>query len=167
MLASVATLGDQVDRWERLQLVLRTLPLTAPIDSYYISSSFGARMDPFNGERAVHEGLDMVGKPWTFSDDNRLYRSLVIPVTLLIGVLAPLWSFPALLKVILIMGVNVLVVPLVVATLIYLLNRRAVMGQYTAGPVRNVLLVLCLCLAVVLAAVQFPEYAAMVTASSR
>lgn len=110
--------------------------------------------------------LDMAGKPWTFSEDNRLYRGLVIPVTLLIGVLAPLWSFPALLKVILIMGVNVLVVPIVVATLIYLLNRRAVMGQYTAGPVRNVLLVLCLCLAVVLAVVQFPEYAAMVSASS-
>lgn len=62
LLASVATLGDQVDRWERLQLILRSLPLTAPIDSYYISSSYGARMDPFNGERAIHEGIDMVGK---------------------------------------------------------------------------------------------------------
>ena len=62
LLASVATLGDQVDRWERLQLILRSLPLTAPIDSYYVSSSYGSRMDPFNGERAIHEGIDMVGK---------------------------------------------------------------------------------------------------------
>lgn len=62
LLASVATLGDQVDRWEKLQFILRSLPLTAPIDSYYISSAYGARMDPFNGERAIHEGLDMVGK---------------------------------------------------------------------------------------------------------
>jgi murein DD-endopeptidase MepM/ murein hydrolase activator NlpD len=62
LLASVATLGDQVDRWERLQLILRTLPLTAPIDSYYISSSYGTRTDPFNGGRALHEGIDMVGK---------------------------------------------------------------------------------------------------------
>lgn len=62
LLASVATLGDQVDRWERLQLILRSLPLTAPIDSYYISSTYGARMDPFNGERALHEGVDMVAK---------------------------------------------------------------------------------------------------------
>ena len=62
LMESVATLGDQVDRWERLQLILRSLPLTAPIDSYYISSSYGARMDPFNGERAIHEGIDMVGK---------------------------------------------------------------------------------------------------------
>jgi murein DD-endopeptidase MepM/ murein hydrolase activator NlpD len=62
LLASVATLGDQVDRWERLQLILRSLPLTAPIDSYYVSSSYGARMDPFNGARAIHEGIDMVSK---------------------------------------------------------------------------------------------------------
>jgi murein DD-endopeptidase MepM/ murein hydrolase activator NlpD len=62
LLASVATLGDQVDRWEKLQFILRSLPLTAPIDSYYISSAYGARMDPFNGERAIHEGIDMVSK---------------------------------------------------------------------------------------------------------
>ena len=62
LMASVATLGDQVDRWEKLQFILRSLPLTAPIDSYYISSAFGQRMDPFNGERAIHEGIDMVSK---------------------------------------------------------------------------------------------------------
>jgi murein DD-endopeptidase MepM/ murein hydrolase activator NlpD len=62
LLASVATLGDQVDRWEKLQLILRSLPLTAPIDSYYISSSYGTRLDPFNGARALHEGVDMVSK---------------------------------------------------------------------------------------------------------
>jgi murein DD-endopeptidase MepM/ murein hydrolase activator NlpD len=62
LLASVATLGDQVDRWEKLHLILRSLPLTAPIDSYYISSAYGTRKDPFNGARSVHEGIDMVSK---------------------------------------------------------------------------------------------------------
>lgn len=62
LLASVATLGDQVERWEKLQMILRTLPLTAPIDSYYISSTYGTRTDPFNGARALHEGIDMVSK---------------------------------------------------------------------------------------------------------
>ncbi|HJR21662.1 MAG TPA: peptidoglycan DD-metalloendopeptidase family protein [Dongiaceae bacterium] len=62
LLASVATLGDQVARWEKLQFILRSLPLTAPIDSYYISSSYGTRRDPFNGARALHEGVDMVSK---------------------------------------------------------------------------------------------------------
>ncbi|MET1025797.1 MAG: peptidoglycan DD-metalloendopeptidase family protein [Dongiaceae bacterium] len=58
---SVATLGDEVGRWEKLQVVLHSLPLTAPIDHYYISSGFGERVDPINGEKAIHEGVDMVG----------------------------------------------------------------------------------------------------------
>jgi murein DD-endopeptidase MepM/ murein hydrolase activator NlpD len=62
LLASVATLGDQVERWEKLQMILRSLPLTAPIDSYYVSSTFGTRTDPLNGARALHEGIDMVSK---------------------------------------------------------------------------------------------------------
>lgn len=62
LLASVATLDDEVARWERLQVALRSVPLSAPIDQYYISSGFGSRVDPFNGQRSRHEGLDMVGE---------------------------------------------------------------------------------------------------------
>ncbi|WP_374382913.1 peptidoglycan DD-metalloendopeptidase family protein [Dongia sp.] len=61
LLANVATLDDEVARWEKMQVVLRSVPLAAPVDHYYISSGFGARVDPFNGARARHEGLDMVG----------------------------------------------------------------------------------------------------------
>jgi murein DD-endopeptidase MepM/ murein hydrolase activator NlpD len=61
LLANVATLDDEVARWEKMQVVLRSVPLAAPVDHYYISSGFGARIDPFNGARARHEGLDMVG----------------------------------------------------------------------------------------------------------
>jgi murein DD-endopeptidase MepM/ murein hydrolase activator NlpD len=61
LMESVASLGDEVQRWEKLQVVLHSLPLTAPVDHYYISSTFGARVDPFNGEKAIHEGVDMVG----------------------------------------------------------------------------------------------------------
>ena len=60
LLESVATLDDEVGRWERLQVILRSIPLTAPVDQYYISSGFGRRTDPINGQGAVHEGLDMV-----------------------------------------------------------------------------------------------------------
>lgn len=58
LLTSVASIGAQVDRWEGLQVLLRTLPLTAPIDHYGIASDFGPRADPFNGRLAMHEGLD-------------------------------------------------------------------------------------------------------------
>lgn len=61
LLASVATLDDEVARWEKLQVVLRSVPLAAPVDHYYVSSGFGSRVDPFNGARARHEGLDLVG----------------------------------------------------------------------------------------------------------
>jgi murein DD-endopeptidase MepM/ murein hydrolase activator NlpD len=60
LLESVATLDDEVGRWEKLQVILRSLPLSAPVDHYYISSGFGERTDPMNGESAIHEGLDMV-----------------------------------------------------------------------------------------------------------
>ncbi len=109
----------------------------------------------------IYLSLDMFNKTWTYSSDNRLYRRLVVVVTLVSGVLAPVWSFPAMLKVVLLMGVNVLVIPLVIATMIYLLNRRAVMAQHTASPWRNVLLVLCMIGSVVLAVDQFPDYLAM------
>src|SRR3989304_7689379 len=99
----------------------------------------------------IYLSLDMFKKSWTFTADNRLYRRLVIVVTLLSGALAPVWSFPAMLKVVLLMGVNVFVIPLVIIAMIYLLNRRAVMGPYVAGSGRNVLLVLCLFVANALA----------------
>jgi murein DD-endopeptidase MepM/ murein hydrolase activator NlpD len=61
LLTNVATLDDEVARWEKLQVVLRSVPLAAPVDHYYVSSGFGSRVDPFNGKRARHEGLDLVG----------------------------------------------------------------------------------------------------------
>jgi len=109
----------------------------------------------------IYLSLDMFNKPWTFSTDNRAFRRLMVLVTLAAGALAPVWSFPAMLKVVLLMGLNVLVIPLVLATMIYLLNRRAVMGEYTASPTRNALLVLCLIVSLVLAVDSFPDYLAM------
>ena len=67
------------------------------------------------------------------------------------------------LKVVLLMGVNVLVIPLVITAMIYLLNRRAVMGEHTASPVRNIFLVLCLIVSLVLAVDKFPDYLAMLS----
>ena len=109
----------------------------------------------------VYLSLDMFRLPWTFSADNRNYRRAVILTTLAAGVLAPVWSFPALLKVVLLMGVNVLVIPLVIITMIYLVNRRVVMGQYTASPIRNGLLALCLAVSVALAVEKAPHYLEM------
>lgn len=58
ILATVAPLDLEMSRWEKLQVVLRTLPLSSPLDTYTIGSSFGKRQDPLNGKLAMHEGLD-------------------------------------------------------------------------------------------------------------
>jgi Mn2+/Fe2+ NRAMP family transporter len=110
---------------------------------------------------AIYLTLDLFGRDWAYTEDNRLYRRMMVVLTLLSALLAPVWTFPALLKVLLLMGANVFVIPLVILALIYLVNRRSVMGEHTAGPVRNVLLALCLAVAIVLALDKLPEYLAM------
>jgi murein DD-endopeptidase MepM/ murein hydrolase activator NlpD len=61
LLASAEVLDDQVERWQRLQLVLHSMPLSTPIDHFAFGSPFGWRTDPFNGRAALHEGLDLQG----------------------------------------------------------------------------------------------------------
>jgi len=55
----VAVLGSQLDRWNRLRLVLRHLPLAAPLDHYRMSSNFGVRRDPITGDLSRHNGIDL------------------------------------------------------------------------------------------------------------
>jgi len=62
LLIGVASLDSEVERWESLQVLLRALPLAAPMDEYTIRSRFGTRADPFNGRLAMHEGLDIAGE---------------------------------------------------------------------------------------------------------
>jgi len=59
---TVSMLDASIDRLEGLQRMLRQLPLGAPTENYSISSGFGVRVDPLNGNAAVHYGLDMSGQ---------------------------------------------------------------------------------------------------------
>lgn len=57
---SLGAAAHDVERWESLRRVMRVLPLGSPIHAdYEISSGFGARRDPLNGRRAMHQGLDL------------------------------------------------------------------------------------------------------------
>jgi murein DD-endopeptidase MepM/ murein hydrolase activator NlpD len=51
-----------MQRLRILQDVLSQLPLTPPLDSYWVSSYFGKRRDPYNGRWAMHEGIDLAGQ---------------------------------------------------------------------------------------------------------
>jgi murein DD-endopeptidase MepM/ murein hydrolase activator NlpD len=43
---------------ENLQKMLKSLPLSVPLENYSLESKFGVRRDPFNGKQAMHSGLD-------------------------------------------------------------------------------------------------------------
>lgn len=102
--------------------------------------------------------LDMLGLEWRFTADNGRYHRLLALFVLAAAALAPLWEFPALLKVILLMGINVVVIPLVYLILIVLINKGAVMGEHRAGPWRNAFLLAGLAVSLYLALDKAPLY---------
>lgn len=55
------SLDSRLERTAALQTVMRKLPLAAPMDTYYVTSSFGKRRDPINKRWAMHYGLDLGG----------------------------------------------------------------------------------------------------------
>lgn len=103
--------------------------------------------------------LDMFGKPWRFSADNRTYHRLLTVLILVPSALAPFWDFPALLKVVLLMGANVIVIPMVYCIVIYLVNQRKVVGEHRAEWWRNLILLAALGLSLALAIDKLPHYA--------
>lgn len=55
-------LADNLALWHGLSRLDTILPLGAPVDKVHITSTFGMRTDPFNGEQKKHKGLDFAGK---------------------------------------------------------------------------------------------------------
>ena len=58
---SLDNLDTHLGRWEALQDLMPRLPLSSPMTSFYVTSSFGKRRDPLNKRWAAHYGLDMGG----------------------------------------------------------------------------------------------------------
>jgi murein DD-endopeptidase MepM/ murein hydrolase activator NlpD len=63
--ADIVELGNKLNRLSALHDAMRALPIGKPLPSYQLSSPFGLRKDPFNGNLAVHNGLDMVAPAGT------------------------------------------------------------------------------------------------------
>jgi len=102
--------------------------------------------------------LDMFNKPWHQTAENRSFKALVAAWLVVPAVLAPFWDLPELFKVVLLMGANTIVVPLVILSVILLVNRSDVMGPHRARATRNVILVIALILAMGLAVAQLPDF---------
>ena len=59
--ASIANLDYRLKRLQQLKSLVGIMPLTAPMDSFSISSHYGKRRDPINRRWAMHYGLDLTG----------------------------------------------------------------------------------------------------------
>jgi murein DD-endopeptidase MepM/ murein hydrolase activator NlpD len=49
---------NDLQRLAALQKLARTLPLSSPLDHFYLTSGYGKRRDPFTRQLAFHAGLD-------------------------------------------------------------------------------------------------------------
>jgi len=48
-------------KWTTLNALMKNIPLARPVDTGYITSSFGKRRDPVTKKRAFHSGVDISG----------------------------------------------------------------------------------------------------------
>ena len=88
----------------------------------------------------VYLCLDAFDQDWRYTIDNMRFRRLLTVWVVIPSLLAPFWSFPALLKIILLMGLNIVVVPVAILIVIYLVNKQSLMGAYRANVWRNIVL---------------------------
>jgi manganese transport protein len=105
--------------------------------------------------------LDMFGMNWRDSVENKQFKRLLVIWVALPAILAPFWSFPALLKVLLLMGFNAIVIPVVIIVVLLLVNRADVMGEHTASRPRNLVLIAALLLSLWLMVEKLPDYIQM------
>ena len=54
---------NDIQRLAALQKLARTLPLSSPLDHFYLTSPYGKRRDPFTNQWAFHAGLDFGAAP--------------------------------------------------------------------------------------------------------
>ena len=57
--ADLENLDTSLSKLEGLQKLLKKVPLVSPLNTYYITSSFGKRRDPINNRWAAHYGVDL------------------------------------------------------------------------------------------------------------
>jgi len=102
--------------------------------------------------------LDGLGQNWHFSKDNRRFFHLMIFFILGPAIVAPFWDFPALLKIVLLMGLNIVVMPIVLVAIIFLSRKKAIMKNHTAGLFRTGILAVLLLAALAIGAHKLPLY---------
>ncbi len=60
--AKISKIFESVDDIEYYREVVKYIPLGKPVWSYWVTSRYGSRSDPFNGKRARHKGMDLASR---------------------------------------------------------------------------------------------------------
>ena len=58
----INSINQKLHLLRQLDEAILYIPITKPMDDYYITSTFGPRIDPFTREWAFHTGLDIAGE---------------------------------------------------------------------------------------------------------
>lgn len=53
--------ANQIDYLKALENLVQLMPLSKPLKNYYVSSSFGFRIDPITKSKSIHPGIDLAG----------------------------------------------------------------------------------------------------------
>lgn len=84
--------------------------------------------------------LDAFRANWSYREGNVPFKVLLVFWILAPAAAAPFWKFPALLKILLLMGLNAVIVPMAIIIILYLVNKGSLMKDYKANVGRNLLL---------------------------
>jgi len=71
----VSLFNSHADRLDNLATVMKSLPLSSPLEDYEMTSSFGSRNDPINSMTGIHEGVDLgasTGTPVASTGDGEV-----------------------------------------------------------------------------------------------
>jgi len=117
---------------------LTTLVVVAQLMCYFILDAF--RMD------------------WSYREGNLRFKGLLAFWIFVPAAFSTFWQFPALLKILLLMGLNAVIVPMAIAIIFYLINKRSLMGDFKANPGRNIFLAASLLFSLGVAAYKVPGY---------
>ena len=84
--------------------------------------------------------LDILGKDWRYHSGNKPFRWSLIFWFAVPAFLCVFWNLPSLLKAILAMVGNLIPTPISLGIIIYFINKKSLMGNFTAGIGRNIVL---------------------------
>ena len=107
--------------------------------------------------------LDVFGQDWHHSKENKRFKTTVTACILITAVSAPLWTFPALFKLLLIMVLNAIVVPMAFVAVLIMTNKKSIMGEHTSSLVRNGMLATALVVSFTVSMIKLPEYLRILT----